>query len=114
MAAQGLALRIPPITVRLRSPLRSFAEQIYALYRDYELADAGDFADVDIRMIRVPGPRRWGRPQVQFIVDGVMPFDPFPIDHDSVRCGDSRWRPFFDQGLETLPVALQISRFCLE
>jgi HprK-related kinase A len=81
MAAQGLALRIPPITVRLRSPLSFFAEQIQALYRDYELADAGDFADVDIRMIRVPGPRRWWRPQVQFIVDGVMPFDPFPIDH---------------------------------
>ncbi len=81
MAAQGLALRIPPITVRLRSPLRFLAEQIHALYRDYELAGARDFADVDIRMLRVPGPRRWVRPQVQFIVDGVTPFDPFPIDH---------------------------------
>jgi HprK-related kinase A len=81
MASRGLALRIPPITVRLRSPVRLFAEQIHVLYRDYELVDAGDFADIDIRMIRVPDPRRWGRPQVQFIVDGVTPFDPFPIDH---------------------------------
>ena len=81
MAAQGLALRIPPITVRIRSPLQLFAEQIHAMYRDYELADAGDFADVDIRMIRVRGARRWARPQVQFIVDGATPFDPFPIDH---------------------------------
>jgi HprK-related kinase A len=81
MAARGLALHIPPITVRLRSAVRSFAEQIHAMYRDYELADTADFADVDIRMIRVPGPRRWGRPQVQFIVDGTTPFDPFPIDH---------------------------------
>ena len=81
MAAQGLALRIPPITVRIRSPLQLFAEQIHAMYRDYELADAGDFADVDIRMIRVRGARRWARPQVQFIVDGTTPFDPFPIDH---------------------------------
>ena len=81
MAAQGLALRIPPITVRIRSPLQLFGEQIHAMYRDYELADASDFADVDIRMIRVRGARRWARPQVQFIVDGTTPFDPFPIDH---------------------------------
>jgi HprK-related kinase A len=81
MAAQGLALRIPPITVRIRSPLQVFAEQVRAMYRDYELADAGGFADVDIRMIRVRGARRWTRPQVQFIVDGTTPFDPFPIDH---------------------------------
>jgi len=81
MAAQGLALRIPPITVLIRSALQSFAEQIHAMYRDYELADAGGFADVDIRMIRVRGIRRWARPQVQFIVDGTTPFDPFPIEY---------------------------------
>jgi HprK-related kinase A len=90
MGAHGLALRIPPITVRMRSPLRFFAEQIHALYRDYELGDTEDFADVDIRMRRVPGPRRWGRPQVQFIVDGVTPFDPCPL-HDAL--------PMFEWGL---------------
>jgi HprK-related kinase A len=81
MAAQGLALRVPPISVRLRSPLDFFAEQIHAMYRDCELADAGDFADVDIRMVRLRGPRRWTRPQVQFVVDGTTPFDPFPIEN---------------------------------
>jgi HprK-related kinase A len=81
MAGQGIAVRIPPIIVRLRSPLQLFAEQFHTLYRNYALADACDFADVDIRMIRVGGARRWARPQVQFIVDGTTPFDPFPIDH---------------------------------
>lgn len=81
MQGRGLALHIPPITVRLRSPLDVFAEQIRELYRDYALADAGDFADVDIRMVRVPGVRAWAKPQVQFIVDGTTPFDPFPADH---------------------------------
>jgi HprK-related kinase A len=81
MSAQGIALRIPPISVRLRSPLGLLAEQIHTLYRDYELGDARDFADVDIRMIRVGGARAWARPQVQFIIDGTTPFDPFPIDH---------------------------------
>jgi HprK-related kinase A len=81
MRAQGLALRIPPITVRLRSPLDVFGSQIRELYRDYALADAADFADVDIRMVRVQGVRAWAKPQVQFIVDGTTPFEPFPTDH---------------------------------
>ena len=79
MAASGLALRIPPITVRVRSPLRFLAEQMRDLYCDYELADAADFADVDIRLLRVSGIRNWAHPEVQFIVDGVTPFDPLPI-----------------------------------
>ena len=81
LAGHGLALRIPPITVRLRSAVSSFVEQVRTLYADYELGDVADFADIDVRIIRVPGPRRWARPQVQFIVDGVTPFDPFPLDH---------------------------------
>ncbi len=81
MAGCGIALRIPPITVRARSSLPDFAIQALQLYRDYELADAADFADVDIRMPAVRGARAWGRPQVQFIVDGTTPFDPFPVAH---------------------------------
>jgi HprK-related kinase A len=79
MAASGLALQIPPITVRVRSPLRFLAEQMRDLYCDYELADAGEFADVDIRMLRVREIRKWVHPEVQFIVDGTTPFDPFPL-----------------------------------
>ena len=67
MRARGLALSIPPIVVRVRSPLAVLAAQIHALYRDYELADPEGFADVDIRMVPVkrgatlgaaPGPIR--------------------------------------------------------
>jgi HprK-related kinase A len=81
MQTRGLALRIPPITIRLRSPLGVFADQIRELYRDYRLVDADDFADVDIRIVRVRGVRARAKPQVQFIVDGTTPFDPFPVDH---------------------------------
>ena len=81
MAGGGMSLAIPPITVRIRSPIASFAEQVHALYRDYALVGVVDFADVDIRMMPVRGVRRWARPQVQFVIDGVTPFDPFPVDH---------------------------------
>lgn len=79
MASTGLALHIPPITVRVRSALRFLAEQMRELYRDYELADPADFADVDVRMLRVRRVRQWAHPEVQFVVDGTTPFDPFPL-----------------------------------
>jgi hypothetical protein len=81
MSSSGLGIAIPPIVVRLRSPLRFLAEQIRALYADYETVDAGNFADADIRLLPVSGLRHWLRPQVQFVVDGVMPFERFPLDH---------------------------------
>jgi HprK-related kinase A len=81
MAAHGLSVSIPPITVRIRSPLRALAEPMQALYHDYVLVGVADFAHVDIRMLPVRGWREWTRPQVQFVVDGITPFDPFPADH---------------------------------
>jgi HprK-related kinase A len=79
MSARGIAIAVPPITVRLRSPLRFFASQFHAFYSECELVDADGFADVDIRMFPLGGVRRMSRPRVQFIVDGVTPFDPFPL-----------------------------------
>jgi HprK-related kinase A len=81
IAADGVVVRIPPITVRVRSDLRAFALQLHDIYRDYALAADGDVADVDIRILRVRRLRPWGREEAQFIVDGTTPFDPFPIQH---------------------------------
>jgi hypothetical protein len=80
-AAEGLAWRIPPITVRVRSPLPFFAAQIHALYRDYDPVASDAYADIDVRMLPVKGLRRWAARQVQFVIDGVTPFEPFPLAH---------------------------------
>ena len=80
IAADGVALRIPPVTVRVRSDVRVFALQLQDVYRDYALAADADSADVDIRIFRSRGLRRGGS-EAQFIVDGTTPFDPFPIHH---------------------------------
>lgn len=81
LARSGLVVRIPPVTVRVRSPLRSFAVRFAALYRDYEFIDPSAYADIDIRILPGARLRRLVRPTVQFVVDGVAPFDPFPRDH---------------------------------
>ena len=81
MSSAGLGVAIAPITVRIRSPLRFFAEQIHALYAEHEVVDADDYANADLRLLPVGGLHRFVRAQVQFVVDGVTPFEPFPIDH---------------------------------
>jgi HprK-related kinase A len=81
LAGAGLVLRIPPVRVRVRSPIAGFAARLADLYGGYELHDARDYADIDIRMLPGARLRRWVRPTVQFVVDGVAPFDPFPLDH---------------------------------
>lgn len=82
LAGKGLALRIAPLTVRVRSRLPHLAEQIFHLYQDQAVADAADFADIDVRMVAVAARHPWRRAtQVQFVVDGTTPFDPFPSVH---------------------------------
>jgi HprK-related kinase A len=81
MAANGVTLRIAPLTVRVRSDIPAFALQLQDVYRDYALATDAPFVDVDIRILRARGIRAWRSPQAQFIVDGTTPFDPFPLEH---------------------------------
>ncbi|HSV20769.1 MAG TPA: HprK-related kinase A [Casimicrobiaceae bacterium] len=81
LAATGLVLRIPPVRVRVRSPIAGFAARLADLYGEYELHDTRDYADIDIRMLPGARLRRWVRPTVQFVVDGVTPFEPFRLDH---------------------------------
>lgn len=81
MRAEGVALRLPPVTVRVRSPLPFFADQLCALYADCDELDARDYADIDMRVEPVHGLRGVVRRQVQVVVDGITPFEPFPISH---------------------------------
>ena len=81
LRSRGVAISIPPVTVRVRSPLPHLADQLVALYEAYDVDEADEYADIDVRMMPVRGVRRWARPQVQFVVDGITPFDPFPLDH---------------------------------
>jgi HprK-related kinase A len=82
LAGNGLALRIAPLTVRVRSRVPHLPEQIFHLYQDHAVADAADFADIDVRMFSTAKRHSWRHAtQVQFVVDGTTPFDPFPSVH---------------------------------
>jgi hypothetical protein len=80
-AREGIALHVPPIALRVRTPIRPFVEQLHALYGAYELRDAAAFADIDVRLIPARGPRRLLAPAVCFVIDGITPFEPFELSH---------------------------------
>lgn len=66
--------------VRVRSPLAVFARTLQRTYGAFRLpqADHSAFADYHVEVVRPRGPRAFIRPQSQFRIDGMQPFDPFP------------------------------------
>lgn len=80
---EGLALRTGPVTVRLRTRLEDVADALATLYADHELVAETGFCDFDARINAVAGLRRWIRPQAEFLLDGLSPFKPMPLQHAS-------------------------------
>jgi hypothetical protein len=74
----GLRIRTGPMVVEVRSGEPAVLAGIATLYADFEVVDADRFADLHVSVRRPRNPRRWLRPQVRFLFDGVAPFDPLP------------------------------------
>ena len=80
LARDGLALRVSPFSVRIRTGIPEVADGIATCYADYELLPDGAFIDFHIRLDPPGGLRRWFRPQVVFHFDAAQPFYPLPYD----------------------------------
>lgn len=78
---EGLHYRNGPFTVRVRSDIPDFLEVLAASYPGLPLLADDEPSHFRITMSGVKGLRRWFRPQVQFQVDGLQPFEPYPHDH---------------------------------
>ncbi|MEI7967408.1 MAG: HprK-related kinase A [Betaproteobacteria bacterium] len=66
--------------VRVRTDVPALARLIDAMYAGFGHPDCDDFHDVTVGILRVGGPRRWLNPQIELVVDGQSPFEPFPAD----------------------------------
>ena len=77
----GLSLRTGPFGFRIHSGMAQVQQGLQLLYAANPVLDDGDFIDFDLTLDRVPGPRRWLRPQAHFVFDGATPFEPLPADH---------------------------------
>lgn len=75
----GLYLHTGPFLSRVRTRIPAVIEGIGLLYADNTVSDSEPFADFHIAMTRPRALRRWYRPQVNFELDGVVPFKPLPL-----------------------------------
>lgn len=103
LAGDGLLLQTGPFTVRVHSDVSVFIEQLMRFYGRFPVIDAPAIADFHIRVARPSGVRRWWRPQVQFFLDGVPPFQPFRLDHAF---------PLFEWGLNW-SIAMQAHQYLM-
>lgn len=77
LKAGGVRLDIGVARVCVRSDVAAFVAPFRDAYRHCELLAPG-FADVHVAVRRPVGLRRHIRPQALFMVDGKIPFEPFP------------------------------------
>lgn len=80
LSGPGLALDFGFVKVRVRSDVPALAQAMQRVYAKFPVADADGFFDVTASVIRAGGLRRFVRPQIEFFVDGTLPFEPFPAD----------------------------------
>ena len=79
--SEGLRFRVGPFVVHLRSDEPQFLKTLTRFYGPVALLKGDEPAHYHISIERVRGWRRWLRPQVQFAVDGIYPFERYPLDH---------------------------------
>jgi HprK-related kinase A len=81
LRTDGLPLRLGPYTVRLRTRLPELVDMVTHLYAAHALAPDAGFIDVEAEIRSAPGPRRWISPQVHFLRDSALLFQPQPRNH---------------------------------
>ncbi|MBI5331593.1 MAG: HprK-related kinase A [Betaproteobacteria bacterium] len=80
--ARGLDLATGPFRFRITSAEARVAEGLHGLYADFPVTEeAAPLRDFHVRVERVPGLRRWLRPQIRFMHDAHAPFKPLPAEH---------------------------------
>ncbi|SFU47401.1 HprK-related kinase A [Pseudoduganella namucuonensis] len=79
MAADGIVLQTGVFAVQLQSAIPSVVNGIHQLYGNYPLLPSHAFADFHLRLVQSGGLRRWLRPQVDLLYDGVTVFKPLPL-----------------------------------
>jgi hypothetical protein len=80
LAGPGVALDFGLARARIRSDCATLAPRLARVYGAFPWEPAEGFFDVTVSLRRRRGWRRFVRPQVELVVDGERPFEPFPGD----------------------------------
>jgi HprK-related kinase A len=99
----GLRLRNGPAVMCVRSRLHEVRNGIALHYARHEVPDDSSFTNFHVSVDRPTGLRRWLRPQVEFTVDGELPFSPLPADQGF---------PMFEWGMNWC-ISMHMHRFLM-
>jgi HprK-related kinase A len=80
LAAHGIAYRIGPFAVRLTCRHRPLLKLLQEFYPAAPLLTEEHLSDFHLALRRPLSARRWLRPQIDFLIDGMRPFEPYPLD----------------------------------
>jgi HprK-related kinase A len=78
LRTEGLTLDFGAARARVFTDVPALGASLRRVYAHFPIERAGGFCDVTARLRRARGVRRHVRPQVEFVVDGLAPFEPFP------------------------------------
>jgi len=77
----GLSLDYGACTVRIVAPHTEFETSLKTVYGAFDFIENPEFSDFHINLQRGSKIRRYIRPTVHFQIDGIRPFDPFPLSN---------------------------------
>jgi HprK-related kinase A len=81
MAGPGIGIRTGAFALRVRSDAQPVHEGFRLLYAGYPVVEPDGFCDYAVEIGRRGGLRRFAKPQVRFLFDGVPVFEPLPLAH---------------------------------
>ena len=76
----GIHYRTGPFVIRLRSRLADLIDLLHQFYGATRAQTGPAIAHFLIEVDRVPGVRGHWRPQAQFRIDDLQPFEPYPLE----------------------------------
>ena len=80
LRASGIALDFGLARARVRAEVGEVPGMLRRVYGAFPVTDVAGFFDMTVALVRARGVRRFIRPQVEFLLDGDLPFEPFPAD----------------------------------
>jgi len=80
LSGPGCQLSVGPFVVHVNSSIPSVGETLNLLYSEISPGSNENFADFHISVERPLNHRRWLHPQVNFSLDGHIPFKPLPLE----------------------------------
>ncbi|MTW21186.1 HprK-related kinase A [Allochromatium palmeri] len=77
----GLDILIGPFKINLNIDAPKAKFFLHEMWCEYPLSATLSTRDFHVRLVKSGSHRRWLRPQIQFLVDGLPPFQPLPAHH---------------------------------